>query len=150
MALTLEDRLDIIELCARFDLGIDTGEFEISVNTFAEDGTLEASYGSATGKANLMKFLDQLENSGFSKGKRHLSVNHVIEGEGDRATATNYLVVIEREKKPEIVATAIFHDTLRKINGTWQFVHRKLEIDPGYQLTETAQQQKHKLLPVSS
>ena len=47
------------------------------------------------------------------------------------ANAKSYLTVIEAHKTPEVVATGVYNDTLKKDDGSgkWKFFQRKLDID---------------------
>jgi hypothetical protein len=41
-----------------------------------------------------------------------------------------YLTVIEAQKSPQVVATGMYSDTLKKDGcGKWKFFQRKLDID---------------------
>jgi SnoaL-like domain len=54
----------------------------------------------------------------------------VLSAEGDSATATSYMVVIEAEKAPAVVASGVYSDTLKRVDGRWMFARRKLDVDP--------------------
>jgi hypothetical protein len=139
MAVSLQDRLELLEIEAQFDWFIDTGNIEGWVGRFAEDGVFEASYGTARGRDELRRFMEKLE-SGFSKGKRHVSANHVIEGDDREARVSGYLVVFEREQAPHVVATGTYVNTYRRIDGAWKVAHRKLDIDPGWKQADGSDQ----------
>ena len=75
--------------------------------------------------------INQVTNE-FASGKRHLSTNIIIEGAStnNMASAKSYLTVIEAQKTPEVVATGIYSDILKKDgSGKWKFFQRKLDID---------------------
>jgi ketosteroid isomerase-like protein len=130
--LSQQDKLDILDVEARFDWAIDTANIKEWVSHFTEDGVFDASYGKASGSKELTAMMEKLE-SGFSKGKRHVTANHVIEGDGSGATVRGYLIVFEREKSPSVVATGIYTNTYVKDRGRWKVRHRKLDIDPSWQ-----------------
>lgn len=138
MTLTLENKAQIIELCARYVLAVDTNDIDTWLSTWTDDGVLDAGFGTAQGKTALRELEIKLEG-GMSKGKRHLSVNHVVEGDDSTASATSYLVVLEREGHPAVVTTAVFTDTLKKVDGVWKFTRRHLAIDPSWQQSQSSQ-----------
>lgn len=131
MAVSIQDRLELLEIEARFDWFIDTGDIDAWVAHFAHDGVFEASYGTARGSRELRALMEKLE-SGFSKGKRHVSANHVIDGEADAPRVSGYLVVFEREDGARVVATGTYVNTYGRIGGAWKVTHRKLDIDPSW------------------
>jgi ketosteroid isomerase-like protein len=139
MPVSLQDRLELLEIEARFDWFIDTGDIDGWVDHFTEDGVFEASYGTAHGRDELHRFMEKLE-SGFSKGKRHVSANHVVEGDGQEARVSGYLVVFEREQAPHVVATGTYVNTYRRTDSGWKVAHRKLDIDPGWKQANGADQ----------
>lgn len=128
MPLSAEDKLELLDIDARLDWAVDAGDVDGWVALFTLDGALEASYGSARGSDELKAMLQKLEG-GFSKGKRHTTSNHRVEGDGDEARLSGYLVVFEREETPKVVATATYTDTYVRIGGAWKVRHRKLDLD---------------------
>jgi hypothetical protein len=75
--------------------------------------------------------VNQITNE-FAGGKRHVSTNIIIEdaSTNNMANAKSYLTVIEAQKAPEVVATGVYSDTLKKDgSGKWKFFQRKLDID---------------------
>jgi len=128
MALTNEDKVDIQELCACYAQATDSADIESWLSTWMDDGELIAGFGSAKGKEQLRE-LEKRLSAGFSKGKRHVIANIVVRGDSEKATATSYLIVFEREKAPGVVATAVYSDTLEKVSGQWKFARRELHND---------------------
>ena len=57
---------------------------------------------------------------------RHWTNNHVIEGDGDRATHSSYIMIVRMKETPIIETTGIYHDSLKKVNGAWKFVRREV------------------------
>ena len=128
MPLSVDDKLSLLEIEARFDWFIDRGDIDSWVVAWTEDGVFDASYASAYGHAELRSTLVKREE-GFSKGKRHTTSNHLIEGDENEARVFGYLVAFEREEVPRVIATGIFTDTFVRRGGAWKVRHRKLVVD---------------------
>lgn len=127
--LSNDDRLQIIELGARYARAVDDDDIDSWLATWAPDGELTARFGSAKGTADLRALETRLQ-AGFSKGRRHVVVNTTVDGDRDEATATSYLIIFEREHMPSVIATAVYYDTLRKTDGHWKYLKRDLRNDP--------------------
>jgi ketosteroid isomerase-like protein len=130
--ITIEDKINIQELIAKYNIALDTKNIDEWTNTWTDDGILTATFGEAKGKTELKNMVNQITNE-FASGKRHVSTNIVIEDSSANNGIVNtrsYLTVIEAQKSPEVVATGVYSDTLKKDgNGKWKFFQRKLDID---------------------
>ncbi|HEU5171919.1 MAG TPA: nuclear transport factor 2 family protein [Nitrososphaeraceae archaeon] len=132
--ITIDDKINIHELIAKYNLAIDSKNIDEWTNTWADDGIWITTFGEAKGKTELKNMVNQITNE-FASGKRHVSTNIVIEDISSSATngmanAKSYLTVIEAHKTPEVVATGVYSDTLRKDgSGKWKFFQRQLDID---------------------
>lgn len=129
---TAIDKVEIVEVLARFDLAVDSADIEAYVALFTENAVLETNGTTARGHEALRALF--VEETTLARGRRHLSLNPVVlSTEGDSATATSYLVVIEAEKAPAVVASGVFFDTLQRVDGRWKLARRKLVVDPSRQ-----------------
>src|SRR5688500_1107617 len=126
------DRITIQELIATYNIALDNKNIDEWTNTWTDDGIWTTTFGEAKGKTELKNMVNQITNE-FASGKRHVSTNIIIEdapSTNGMANATSYLTVIEAQKVPEVVATGVYSDTLKKDgNGKWKFFQRKLDID---------------------
>lgn len=127
MALTLQDRLDILELAARYNKAVDGGDVEGWLALWTDDGVFETSFGTFKGKEALRNFMKFYMAT--SKGNRHVSVNPVMEGDGDSATLACDLLLVRTPGMPSLFATGTYTDALRKVGGAWKFQRRKLALD---------------------
>jgi len=121
-----EDKLAIQELASVYANAMDSGDIEAWLRTWAESGVWEGAIGKYEGKQKLANLLPDLGPRVI--GKRHIMTNFVITVEGDQATQTCYLLIIDRNKT-NLPGTAVYFDRLQKKNDTWLFTHRKVEID---------------------
>lgn len=130
MTLDLADRLAIHETLARLDHAVDAGDWNAYLAHYADDATLDPGFAPpVSGRDAIRAFLVATE--GNTRGKRHVASNVFVDGSTTNAVATSYLVVIEREDIPKIIATAVIVDTFARRDGQWKVVHHKVAIDPG-------------------
>ncbi len=131
-SITVNDKIIIQELIAKYNIAIDNKNIDEWTNTWTDDGILTTTFGEAKGKTELKNMVNQITNE-FASGKRHVSTNIIIEDASSAngmASAKSYLTVIEAKKTPEVVATGVYSDSLKKDgSGKWKFFQRKLDID---------------------
>ncbi len=130
--LAASDRIEIQELCARYDQTVDNGDVDGWVSLFTEDGTFESPMGAATGHDELRAFLRGYLDSGATRSARHATGVHVTEGDGTTARHTGYLTVYETHGDAGVVATGVYTDELAKVDGGWKLTHRQLSVDPSF------------------
>ena len=130
--ITIDDKINIHELIAKYNLTLDNKNIDEWTNTWIDDGIWTTTFGEAKGKTELKNMVNKIINE-FASGKRHVSTNIVIEdasANDGMASAKSYLTVIEAHKTPEVIATGVYSDTLKKnTSGKWKFFQRKLDID---------------------
>ena len=129
MALTVEDRLEIMDLVARYNLAADEKDVEAMLEEYADDGVIEGFYSTGKGKEAMR---DDLPSIFEAEGtlKRHLAPNLRITGDGDVAQVSYVLLVVEGEERPAVGATALIRDELRKVGGRWLISRHHIEVDP--------------------
>ena len=137
MSLTLEDKFDIQQLCARYYVSTDEKDVDGFMDCWIDDDEIffESEFGNFKGRQEIRDFEDNHVHRGMAVGKRHLLGNVIIEdGEDDNtAYVTSYLVVMEVAEIPQIVATAIYRKSKAvKTDAGWKFVHRKMDVDDGF------------------
>ena len=138
MALTALDKLEIMELAARFEMALDSEDVESYLAIFAEDGAVEGFWGIAKGKEELRQgFFAMLDS--FARGKRHCSSNAIIQGTTFEATMKSYLTVFNRQDLHR-GGSAFVTDHARKVDDTWYLVLRQIEVDPSLPLLQQSQQ----------
>jgi uncharacterized protein (TIGR02246 family) len=124
MPLTTDDRLAIQDLAARYNTAIDSGNGDAWAATFTPDGTFESGGRTHQGTDALAAFA-----KGFAErmaGTRHWNNNLLIEGDGDQATLGCYLLLM---KGGQVVTSARYEDTLRRVDGAWRFASRRVVPD---------------------
>lgn len=126
---------EIRQLLGRYNLAIDLGDTDGWAGCFTPDGAFECSGlpdgsplgGRHEGTEGLRAYA--ATHFGKAKGRaRHWNANMVIEGDGETATMTCYLLALS-VGGALAGTTGIYRDTLRKVDGTWRFVERHVTID---------------------
>jgi uncharacterized protein (TIGR02246 family) len=124
MALSVEDRLEILELAARYSHAFDYGDTDAFVETFTQDGVVTNGQETLSGAEQLRAFA--AKHAQGSLNGRHWTCNHVIDGDGESATHSSYLMIVRMNETPIIGATGIYRDSLKKVDGEWRFVRREI------------------------
>lgn len=127
MALETADTLEILQLAARYNHAIDYSDPEAWAGTFTEDGVFNGGPSPVTGHEALAQFA-----GGFGTnmaGARHWTNNHVVDGDGDEATHSCYLNLIQTKDGGSSIVTGRYDDKLRKVDGQWRFTERNVTPD---------------------
>ena len=125
MPLTAEDHLAILNLASRYAQTIDLGDPKGYADCFTEDGVFDAR------PVTLSTGHDELEAFAAASqgGARHWMGNPVVDGDGDAATMTQYLMIVYPGAESKTGVTGVYRDQLVKQNGAWKIKHRKLTFE---------------------
>lgn len=127
MGLSVEDRLDIQDLYARYNHAIDSGNASGWAATFTTDGVFESAQGAQQGGDALKQFAESLASR--VKG-RHWINNLVVDEAAPGAKGSCYLVMYNLGgEKPSILTTGIYRDELTKTADGWRFAKRTVKAD---------------------
>ena len=128
MPLSVIDRLEILELAARYNLAVDTGDSEGVATLFTEDGLIDATAsGQIKGHTAIARYI-ATRPKGWER-RRHFNSNPLIRGDGDNATLTLYLLVLGRRETVTPRLVGRYEDQLRRVDGEWRFVQRRIIVD---------------------
>ncbi len=126
--LAAEDRLEIVELMARYARATDTGDLDAYVNLFAPDGVLFSRH---QGREAIREFMGQVMREGragpMPNGDvvfRHFVGQPVIDWDGSVATVHSYSLWVNLGPNPPVTAAAAYTDTIVKVDGRWVFQTR--------------------------
>lgn len=122
VGLSVEDRLAIEELVARYNHATDYGDADARAATFTEDGVFTSGDRVRTGR-------EEVRQSPHHPGWQHWTGNYVIKGAGDEATLTCYLTLYGVSKPRHMRITGVYRDVLRKVDGEWLFASRTFTAD---------------------
>jgi uncharacterized protein (TIGR02246 family) len=126
--LSTDDKIAIQELVATASLRVDDHDAAGFAATFTEDGVFERGDATVQGRAAITTFMEEHIAAGGEDDAAHLNVNFVIEGGGDRATSTSRVVKLKTAPEAEIIAVAIYRDSLVRNEEGWRFARRALEL----------------------
>jgi hypothetical protein len=146
--LTAEDRLDLMDVIARYNNASDDHAIESFLAEFTEDarfvggisseerGEPRFSYSvggkdaTAGGKEGLRQVLPGIF-AGHGTRKRHLATNFVYRTLDQGRVAVDYvLFVLEAEASPRLVASAWVTSRFRREGGRWLVEEHAIDIDP--------------------
>ena len=126
--LSVEDKIEINELIARYNVAIDTGDAEGWAATFAPDGVFDGIVGRFEGREQIEAFARRYwEDPQYEdfRACQHWVNNVLIDGEGDEATLrADHQMVRPTPTGGEILLVAFYDDRLRRIDGHWLFSRR--------------------------
>jgi uncharacterized protein (TIGR02246 family) len=134
---SVEDRIRIGDLFARYMWAIDTGDVETLAGCFTEDGSLESpAVGQYSGRKSIREFAKRF--AAFrERGSqmRHVISNLLVDADGDLASAKCYLVVfLTKDGASRLLGPGRYECDLRKVDGRWLFQRRLVVMDHDYEL----------------
>jgi hypothetical protein len=128
--LSAEDRLDIMDLIARYASTLDAGDLDGYVNNLAPDGVLFEQHQGREQIRNYVAMLMRQGRAGPLPGGdvayRHFVGAPTIDGAEERATVHSYLLWINMGSEPPVKAAAEYRDECIKLDGEWFFKSRVL------------------------
>lgn len=133
------DVAEIHHLVAAYGLSTDDADVDAFMRTWVEPAAFGGYDGGDFGRidswAAMRAFAQQLVGpGGLARGKRHLSLNVVVEAVGpDEARVSNDLLVVEVAEAPRLVASGRYDASVvvRTVEG-WRFKRRTLAVDGGF------------------
>jgi hypothetical protein len=127
--LSADDRLDILDVLARYNWALDTDDAEAFADTFAADGRAVMPGRTYQGRAELVEMINGLRARREAGGERnvfHVPVNIVIEsvGEGRARLVTALLGPRVGEGGVAVIKHGWYDDELVKTERGWRFDRR--------------------------
>lgn len=128
--LSTDDRLDILDIIARYNRFADERDVEGTVALYADDGYIDGDFHTGRGHEGLRADLPGIFAMEGTL-KRHVSTNHVFDTTGeDAVTVRSLLIVVEGETLPGVGATADVTDELLRVGAGWRIARHHVAIDP--------------------
>jgi 3-phenylpropionate/cinnamic acid dioxygenase small subunit len=124
-----EDREAIRELLHRYCYGTDTGDVESWVGVFTEDCLWDGGpFGVCRGRSGLRAMYQQ--GGDAAKALRHLTLNTLMEVEGNQARAVSYVLVLATaDAGSSVFFSGFYQDELIRSGGRWWIAKRMLRRD---------------------
>ena len=136
MTAELEDRAAIHDLFTRYCCALDNGEVETVVACFTDDAVLKSPVIDLQGTEAIRAFAGRFAAQRAAGTQfRHMVTNIAVTIDGDRATATAYLLVlISRDGSHRTLPPGRYECELVKEGGAWLFSRRTVFHDHEYTL----------------
>lgn len=127
--LTAEDRLDIMELAARYAWAMDGGDADVYADAFVPDAFHDPGGGRRYGHAGIHAMEESFKatDSAFP-GTKHFATQFLIRGDDRRASVHAYVVrftAIPGTTSTQIPWMGYYTDTVVKRGGRWLFEQKK-------------------------
>ncbi|WP_350284757.1 nuclear transport factor 2 family protein [uncultured Croceitalea sp.] len=121
---------EILNLESRAEMTFDNGLFDEHQSLWAENECqFESPFGSFNEAEGYIKWLEEFyqmtQNLG---GTRHLVLNPIVEVNGDTASFTGYLYIINKSDG-SFMGTSVMKDKFKIIDSEWKFVYRSVAPD---------------------
>jgi uncharacterized protein (TIGR02246 family) len=127
---TVEDYEEIRQLIASYCHMLDTHDAVGWAALFSEDGMLDLGGAKTQGTDALQAYIEDLRAAHRGYPMRHLVTNVVIDVDGDVAASQSYVVLLNPGGPRLIGMTGRYDDQLRRIDGRWRLLERRLVCDP--------------------
>jgi hypothetical protein len=131
MTQQLEDIEAIRKLIADYCFYTDAHDPDRLCELFTEEFALTGKHGTYEGKAG-MRALHT--NRGGISEMRHLTINPVIEVNGNEGTGRSYIVCLDCTNGPAFKVEGAYHDRYVKVDGKWLFASRHIHEHPAHTL----------------
>lgn len=122
----MDDIEAIKQLTHRYNLAFDYGDVEAYLACWTEDGFFERSNAGRAYQGH--EQLDELIRT-FPVDGRHISTNFIVDVDGDAATASSYLLYLDKATDFAVSMFGVYADKLVKTSAGWKFSERRLKVD---------------------
>ena len=131
--ISTSDRLEILELFARYSWAIDTGDADSYASVFVENGTMQGGVRKFQGTEELKRFVSLIWKS--DSHTQHWTTNHIFTPNDFGCSAVSYLVEFKAQSadRSEVAIVGYYKDELTKTENGWRFVHRNFTAWTQYQ-----------------
>lgn len=123
--LTVEDRLDILDVIARFGVVHDLRQPDLLPEVFTDDAQIDFSYvggGTPFGLEKYRKLLAGMEKSGFHADHQTTDTILIADGADGALARSRYLVI-----RPDgAVSNGEILDRLRRTDAGWRIAERRM------------------------
>ena len=127
MSLKTDDTVEILQLYSRYNTAIDTGDSKGFAGCFVAEGVFDSGMGVQTGHESIAAFAKQTHDN--MPGMRHDATNIVVDGQGDRATGSAFLIGYLVDGGHKVIVTGRYSDELTRTAEGWRFTKRVFKAD---------------------
>lgn len=140
MPLTVDDRLDLIDLIARLCQALDFSRPSDFVDVFVADGVYQAESSEASGRQQRFRHQGSEQLLAFARSAvekrrglgRHWTGNVVLEETADGASAVSYVLLLDIDpdsKERRFPISGVHHDRFVRTDAGWRFAERVVVAD---------------------
>jgi hypothetical protein len=125
--LTLQDRIDIVDLYARYAWNLDTRDIAGFAQLFAPDGAIEMpDVGRFEGRDEVFRYGKLLTDDPAYPGRQHWIGQSLFDGDAERCRVQSYAMVTGRsgDGVSGLRSLGYYTDQLIKVDGQWLFGER--------------------------
>ena len=122
MSLSADDTIDILQLYSRYNTAIDTGDGSGFGACFVPDGVFDNGMNVIEGQAAIGEFATQTHSA--LPGMRHNTTNIVVEGDGETATGSAFLIGYLVDGGYKVITTGRYNDEFTKTSEGWRLNKR--------------------------
>ena len=127
-SLSADDRLDILDMLARYYLANDAKDVEQALTECTADAVITGDFEM---RADHQREDLQKIYAGEPGKKRHLMLNPIfLSATDDQVEVRHLMLVIEASLVPATIATSNVYDKIRRVNGDWKIAEHRIEVDP--------------------
>jgi hypothetical protein len=127
MTLSINDKLEIHELLARYGHAIDSGAADALAATFTPDGEFDGPGGKHIGTEALRTMGVDYHAHPDINNTQHWISNIVVEGDGDSGHVVSYAMCVSPTVDGQAIRIELinkYEDDIRRLNGKWLFQRR--------------------------
>lgn len=135
MSIPVEDRVQILDLFARYCRGLDIQRREEFLDTFWDDGILNSSLlgGEFVGRGGIADWYDRVHSQDEFQallGGQHRTANVIFDKvTPDKAVVwCQFQLLTKLDGVPQVAAYGEYHDVVQKRDGEWRFGRRDIVI----------------------
>jgi len=127
MSLNTDDTTELLQLYSRYSTAIDTGDSEGFGACFVPDGVFDSGMSVIEGQAGIVEFATTTHSA--MPGMRHDATNIVVEGDGQVAKGSAFLIGYLVDGGYKVIVTGRYTDELTKTAEGWRFTKRVFRAD---------------------
>jgi hypothetical protein len=139
MTLSVEDRLEIMEVVARADWAATRRDADTYVGLFTEDAVLDGAQGEHRGSVELRRSVGPVWASEGTVSA-HLTLNTVVrpvDSDSQRATAMSVLLIVQGPLSLSVAGSWIIDQDLIQVDGMWRIERRSVSPLPDHGVEPT-------------
>lgn len=128
MPLDPADAVAIQQLYSRYNVAVDRGDGAAFAGCFTPDAVFDMGATKAEGSAALAEFASAVPT--MIPGSRHIATNLLVEGDGDEASGSAYLMLLDTRTAPvTVIMSGVYEDRLVRSGKAWHFAERRFTAD---------------------